>query len=79
MSDIVVAVARGRQPDDQVGQDVRRDQCSGAGRGRVSIDGVLADVHHRLHHIARRPKDWPAFFAAAHATWIPQRALRPDQ
>lgn len=31
------------------------------------IDGVLADVAHRLHHIARRPKDWPAFFAAAHA------------
>ena len=30
------------------------------------IDGVLADVTHRLHHIERRPKDWPAFFAAAH-------------
>ena len=29
------------------------------------IDGVLADVSHRLHHIARRPKDWSAFFAAA--------------
>ena len=29
------------------------------------IDGVLADVRHRLHHVERRPKDWDAFFAAA--------------
>lgn len=29
------------------------------------IDGVLADVAHRLHHLERRPKDWAAFFAAA--------------
>ena len=36
--------------------------------GRIvvfDIDGVLADVSHRLHHIAARPKNWPAFFAAA--------------
>ncbi|MDQ3305714.1 MAG: hypothetical protein M3535_06985 [Actinomycetota bacterium] len=31
----------------------------------VDIDGVLADVGHRLHHLERRPKDWKAFFAAA--------------
>jgi hypothetical protein len=31
----------------------------------LDIDGVLADVRHRLHHLARRPKDWDAFFAAA--------------
>jgi hypothetical protein len=31
----------------------------------VDVDGVLADVRHRLHHLARRPKDWEAFFAAA--------------
>ena len=31
----------------------------------VDIDGVLADVRHRLHHLERRPKDWDAFFAAA--------------
>ena len=31
----------------------------------VDIDGVLADVAHRLHHIERRPKDWDGFFAAA--------------
>ena len=29
------------------------------------IDGVLADVRHRLHHVERRPKNWEAFFAAA--------------
>lgn len=29
------------------------------------IDGVLADVRHRLHHVERQPKDWDAFFAAA--------------
>ncbi len=31
----------------------------------VDIDGVLADVRHRLHHLERRPKDWGAFFRAA--------------
>jgi phosphoglycolate phosphatase-like HAD superfamily hydrolase len=29
------------------------------------VDGVLADVRHRLHHVASRPKDWEAFFGAA--------------
>lgn len=29
------------------------------------LDGVLADVRHRLHHVARRPKHWEAFFDAA--------------
>lgn len=28
------------------------------------IDGTLADITHRLHHIEKSPKDWPAFFAA---------------
>lgn len=28
------------------------------------IDGVLADPAHRQHHVASRPKDWDAFFAA---------------
>ena len=31
----------------------------------VDIDGVLADVRHRLHHLQPSPKDWDAFFAAA--------------
>jgi hypothetical protein len=29
------------------------------------VDGVVADVRHRLHHIARPPKNWRRFFAAA--------------
>jgi len=29
------------------------------------IDGVLADVRHRLHLVAGRPKRWDAFFDAA--------------
>jgi hypothetical protein len=29
------------------------------------IDGVLADVRHRLHFLERRPKDWDGFFEAA--------------
>lgn len=31
----------------------------------VDIDGVLADVRHRLHHVSTGGKDWDAFFAAA--------------
>jgi len=39
----------------------------------VDLDGVLADVRHRLHHVANRPKDWEAFFAAA-----PQDPVLPE-
>lgn len=28
------------------------------------VDGTLADITHRLHHIENQPKDWDAFFAA---------------
>ena len=31
----------------------------------IDLDGVVADVRHRLRHLERRPKDWTAFFAAA--------------
>jgi hypothetical protein len=31
----------------------------------IDIDGVVADVRHRLTHVTGRPKDWGAFFAAA--------------
>ena len=27
------------------------------------IDGTLADLTHRLHHVKTRPKNWPAFHA----------------
>ncbi len=30
----------------------------------LDVDGVLADVRHRLHHVERSPKNWDAFFAA---------------
>jgi hypothetical protein len=39
----------------------------------VDIDGVVADVRHRLHHLERRPKNWKAFFAAA-----AQDAIHPE-
>lgn len=29
------------------------------------LDGVVADVRHRLHYLDRRPKNWARFFAAA--------------
>jgi hypothetical protein len=31
----------------------------------IDIDGVVADVRHRLHLIQDRPKQWDAFFSAA--------------
>ena len=31
----------------------------------VDLDGVVADVRHRLHHLEGRRKDWGRFFAAA--------------
>lgn len=31
----------------------------------VDIDGVVADVRHRLHHVETRPKRWDAFFRGA--------------
>lgn len=31
----------------------------------VDIDGVVADVRHRLTYVERTPKDWDGFFAAA--------------
>jgi phosphoglycolate phosphatase-like HAD superfamily hydrolase len=31
----------------------------------LDLDGVVADVRHRLHHLEKKPKDWNRFFAAA--------------
>lgn len=31
----------------------------------IDIDGVLADVRHRLHHLDGPQRDWDAFFRAA--------------
>ena len=33
----------------------------------IDIDGVVADVRHRLHHLRRAPARWDRFFAAASA------------
>ncbi|MGH8889515.1 MAG: LNS2 domain-containing protein [Acidothermaceae bacterium] len=31
----------------------------------IDIDGVVADLRHRLHYLDRNPKDWQKFFAGA--------------
>jgi phosphoglycolate phosphatase-like HAD superfamily hydrolase len=31
----------------------------------IDLDGVVADVRHRLRYLQRRPKNWDAFFGAA--------------
>jgi hypothetical protein len=31
----------------------------------IDVDGVVADVRHRLDHLERRPRDWDGFFAGA--------------
>jgi len=28
----------------------------------VDIDGTIANIDHRLHHVRRKPKNWPEFF-----------------
>jgi uncharacterized HAD superfamily protein len=38
---------------------------AGAGVAVIDIDGVVADVRHRLHHLRRRPARWDRFFADA--------------
>lgn len=51
------------------------------------IDGVLADVRHRLHHLNSRPKNWRAFFGemdrdpllAAGADLVRERVERGDE
>jgi hypothetical protein len=43
------------------------DQAGGRPYAVLDIDGVIADVRHRLHHVERKPKNWDAFFRAAPA------------
>jgi len=43
-------------------------RCMGGGETSwavIDIDGVLADVRHRVHHVTSSPKNWDEFFAAA--------------
>jgi phosphoglycolate phosphatase-like HAD superfamily hydrolase len=50
-------------------ESIPRTPDTGYGRGVAvtvfDIDGVLADVRHRLHYLDERPKNWKGFFAAA--------------
>lgn len=39
----------------------------------IDLDGVLADVRHRLHFLETKPKDWDGFFAA-----IPHDDVLPE-
>ena len=44
---------------------VEQDRQQEAAYAVVDIDGVVADVRHRLAFLDRRPKDWDGFFDAA--------------
>ena len=39
----------------------------------IDLDGVLADVRHRLHFLESKPKDWEGFFAG-----IPSDPVLPE-
>jgi hypothetical protein len=45
----------------------------------LDVDGVLADVRHRLRHVQSRPKDWDAFFADAPADAVLAEGLTRAQ
>jgi hypothetical protein len=61
-------------PASRCDPDRRREvpQCTNAARATqmtdeiavFDIDGTLADVSERLHHVRAKPKNWNAFFAA---------------
>ncbi len=42
----------------------------------IDLDGVLADVRHRLRFVESRPKDWGAFFRAAPADPVLEEGRR---
>ena len=46
----------------------------------VDLDGVVADVRHRLHHLQARPKNWDGFFgAASHDDVLPEGRAVVDE
>ena len=51
------------------GRIERAEGTAVGGTGTVvfDVDGVVADVRHRLHHLAGRSRDWAGFFAEAGA------------
>jgi phosphoglycolate phosphatase-like HAD superfamily hydrolase len=65
-------VSADRDGADRAGADRGRGDPGRADSGDAGrpiavfdIDGVLADVRHRLHHLDARPKNWDRFFEAA--------------
>jgi phosphoglycolate phosphatase-like HAD superfamily hydrolase len=46
-----------------IGATMPDDTGTAAPIAVIDLDGTVADVRHRLHHLQRRPKDWSAFFA----------------
>ena len=52
-------------PDTPSGAAVVEDGAAAPMVAVIDIDGVVADVRHRLPHVTGRPKDWGAFFAGA--------------
>jgi len=42
----------------------------------VDIDGTLANANHRLHHVKKNPKNWPAFFREADKDPVNEIVLR---
>jgi phosphoglycolate phosphatase-like HAD superfamily hydrolase len=57
--------AAGRARSKAAASHVPADYARSVTLAVFDIDGVVADVRHRLHHLERRPKDWGGFFAAA--------------
>lgn len=44
----------------------RHPEAFGESEVIVDVDGTLADIGHRLHHIKKEPKDWKSFFSLQH-------------
>ncbi len=56
-----------RMPDQPLQQPAVPSEEPARSVAVIDLDGVLADVRHRLHHLDRAPKNWDGFFAAASA------------
>jgi len=52
---------------DEAGQVVDAAAVAPRPLAVIDVDGVVADVRHRLRFLRQRPGDWDAFFAAATA------------
>lgn len=74
-------IERDKTREKKVGRDVivnmaRRmgmDEAFGEKEILVDLDGTLAKIDHRLHHVRKQPKDWMGFFKD-----IPNDVFRQD-